>query len=375
MPTSKPAPISQPLPTPNSTPTLFEMAIRTLQRNVDAITDIADMPYEVAEGFLKSIHQPQQLRALEVKCPQIADADAELWKKFIARDIADYKKKWIEPKNPRSWWKVYRKLTKDQELLQSAQEDALRKSLVSASVSKTEHSATFVPSVVPFAGTITDARVCADARARARTANNGGRPWQASASKNGLSAIGNIRRQTAEAARNRAVATRQPMRGPDSASKLAAGKQQIRHVPTTMMEANHRIQPRKLLPHEQAIMADHQRYSKDVVIRAPARAGARNGTASTAAMAIAAAEQKKREGNEAKLRALTTSAAPKAKEAQLQREVKSSPSRAAPRPAAAISPNQKATSPPVATPSQQAGVLKRKRPANDSIFAPKKVRK
>ncbi|KJX95710.1 putative RNA polymerase II transcription factor SIII subunit A like protein [Zymoseptoria brevis] len=351
------------------------MAIRTLQRNVDAITDIADMPYEVAEGFLKSIHQPQQLRALEVKCPQIADADADLWKKFIARDIADYKKKWIEPKNPRSWWKVYRKLTKDQELLQSAQEDALRKSLVSASVSKTEHSATFVPSVVPFAGTVTDARVCADARARARTANNGGRPWQASASKSGLSAIGNIRRQTAEAARNRAVATRQPMRGPDSASKLAAGKQQIRHVPTTMMEANHRIQPRKLLPHEQAIMADHQRYSKDVVIRAPARAGARNGTASTAAMAIAAAEQKKREGNEAKLRALTTSAAPKAKEAQLQREVKCSPSRMAPPPAAAISPNQKATSPPVATLSQQAGVLKRKRPANDSIFAPKKVKK
>jgi elongin-A len=124
-----------------------------------------------------------------------------------------------------------------------------------------------------------------------------------------LSAIGNIRRQTAEAARNRAI---QPTRGSDSAIKLSAAKQQIKQAPASMVGESRRIQPRKLLPHEQAIMADHQRNSgQTVTIRAP-RAVNRNGTtnAAAAASAIAAAEEKKRQGNEAKLRALTS--APKA---------------------------------------------------------------
>jgi elongin-A len=55
------------------------MATRKVQQNIKSITDIADMPYEVAEGFLKSIEDPKQLRELEVQCPQIADADADIW--------------------------------------------------------------------------------------------------------------------------------------------------------------------------------------------------------------------------------------------------------------------------------------------------------
>jgi elongin-A len=55
------------------------MATRTLIRNIEQVTDIGDMPYELAEPFLKTVKNPKHLRALEVKCPQVADGDADIW--------------------------------------------------------------------------------------------------------------------------------------------------------------------------------------------------------------------------------------------------------------------------------------------------------
>jgi elongin-A len=54
------------------------------------------------------------LRQIEINCPQIRGEDAELWKKFIARDVPNWKTKNWAPKNPLKWYEVYVRYKKDQ---------------------------------------------------------------------------------------------------------------------------------------------------------------------------------------------------------------------------------------------------------------------
>lgn len=61
-------------------------------------------------------------KTLEDASPQLCGADEEIWIGFIKRDIPDWEEKILYPRNPKSWWKVYRKLTEDVE--KEAQQDA-----------------------------------------------------------------------------------------------------------------------------------------------------------------------------------------------------------------------------------------------------------
>ncbi|KAK5725558.1 hypothetical protein LTR15_003746 [Elasticomyces elasticus] len=129
---------------------LLSMAIRGCTRNITGITDVADMPYDIIKPVLRKIQNPDQLHEIEENSPHIADSDSELWRAFIARDIPNWQEKILEPKNPRSWWKVYRKLVRDEKKAKEAQEEELRAAMSGLSQKREENKATFVERVVPM---------------------------------------------------------------------------------------------------------------------------------------------------------------------------------------------------------------------------------
>ncbi|KAL8715983.1 MAG: hypothetical protein Q9220_000650 [cf. Caloplaca sp. 1 TL-2023] len=94
---------------------LKRLALEVIIRNISQLTDIGDVPYEIIRPVLLKIENPTQLQHLSEACPQLYGPDEELWKAFIKRDIPKWEKKILYPKNPKSWWKVYRKLQREHE--------------------------------------------------------------------------------------------------------------------------------------------------------------------------------------------------------------------------------------------------------------------
>lgn len=369
------------------------MAARTAARNISDIVDFGTMPYEVALNVLKTIKNPAQLREIEENCPHIADSDAELWKAFIVRDIPNWESKMIYPQNPRSWWKVYRKLMRQEELIEAAQEDALRKQLAKDTIKKSEQSTTYVPQVVSFAATKTDARIHPQAHARA-AAN--GKSWTKQP-KHGEKIVSAILRQTAEAHK-----IRKPFQPTHAGGSLAAAKRQISHAPATMIPGAQRVQPRALLPHQEALLEEHNRHRAD--IRAPTSRVKKSS-------AIPDALAQKRAINEKKLRELTNSRPASASNAEFRPKFELTSSRAAPHsytktndekkpqvetvkttltpkrkpveaspsispaPIAKSASPQPTTSSQASSSSQQPTLMKRKRPAATNIFMAKKQKR
>jgi elongin-A len=105
--------------------TLLSMAQRGATRDISSLQDVGDISYELLRPILKKVTNPEQLRNLEIKSPHLADHTAELWQAFIARDIPQWQKKIMEPKNPKSWWKVYGKLMRGEKRAKEASEEQL----------------------------------------------------------------------------------------------------------------------------------------------------------------------------------------------------------------------------------------------------------
>lgn len=247
------------------------------------------MPYALAKDFLKNIKNPMHLHEIEEMCPHIADQDADLWKAFIARDIPDWEAKMIYPKNPRSWWKVYRKLMREEELLEAAHEEALRKQLTKDTIKKSEQSTTFVPQVVKCPA-VKDADVGVARGAHLR-ANAAGWQWRETQKpKSGERIVNSILRQTAASHK-----TRQPAH---SGTSLEAAKRQIPHAPATMITRENRVQPRELLPHQKALLDEYRGNRMEIVVPE---------SRIKKSKAIADALAQKREINEKRLRELTNS--------------------------------------------------------------------
>ena len=111
---------------PQGAPSLTAMAQNAAIRNISSITDIADLPYHAVAPILARIDNPQQLRDVEVNCPHIAEASAPLWQALIKRDVSNAQSKMVYPKDPKNWWKVYRKMIKQETADKAAAEEALR---------------------------------------------------------------------------------------------------------------------------------------------------------------------------------------------------------------------------------------------------------
>ncbi|MCJ1359648.1 MAG: hypothetical protein MMC33_009650 [Icmadophila ericetorum] len=92
---------------------LYQLARNSCIKNIRSITDVGDVPYKLLRPVLLKLENPEQLYELEQNSPQIIGHDEELWRAFIKRDVENWEEKMIEPKNPQSWYKVYRKLQKE----------------------------------------------------------------------------------------------------------------------------------------------------------------------------------------------------------------------------------------------------------------------
>ena len=104
-------------------PKLFALAQRVCIKNVRSIVDIGDAPYSLMRPILLKVETAEQLHEIEKVSPQIIGEDAELWLNLIKRDVERWEDYFVEPKNPASWFKVYRKLIK--EAKERIEEDAL----------------------------------------------------------------------------------------------------------------------------------------------------------------------------------------------------------------------------------------------------------
>lgn len=361
------------------------MAARTATRSITDIMDFGTMPYEVAYHVLKNVKNPAQLHEIEENSPHIADADSELWRAFIIRDIPNWKEKMITPKNPRSWWKVYRKLMREEELIAAAQEEALRKQLVINTIKKSEQSITYVPQIVAYTPGKGDTLLDPEARLRAAAA---GSRWDKK-KKSGEKIVSALLRQTAEAR-----SAKKPFQPTHAGSSLEAAKRQISHAPATMIAApQHRVQPRALLPHQQALLDERRRYQTDVM-----GGMQKSGRKLPQSTAIADAQKSKHEVNEKKLRELTNSRPAPSTPNAPTRTVE--PYRSKPvyekvtrgegaktavtwkrkhveesQPASSHIPTAESASPQPKPTSPQPALIKRKRPAATSIFMAKKQKK
>ena len=89
---------------------LADHALRACTKNIQRLFDIGECPYDLLRPALLKITSPEQLRHLELNCPQLVGRDGEIWLHLIQRDVPGWESKPHEPRDPKNWWKVYRKL-------------------------------------------------------------------------------------------------------------------------------------------------------------------------------------------------------------------------------------------------------------------------
>jgi elongin-A len=216
-------------------PTLQSMAIRACVRNIASITDVADIPYEIIKPVLRRIQNPDQLRQIEENSPHIADVDEELWRAFIARDIPNWEDKIMEPSNPRSWWKVYRKLLKEYKRAEIVREQELERAMSGLSKQREENQTAFVDRVVPqkakektFIDGVRNPHVNSWGSSRTPALKN---------AKRGKDVINAIRAQSRQAAKDRRLDLGLARKGGFSVGvkPLPSAAQQISHAPQWMV--------------------------------------------------------------------------------------------------------------------------------------------
>lgn len=126
------------------------MCRRRATKDVGLIYDIADMPYSLVESILRKVENPTQLQELEENSPQIQGETAALWLKFIKRDIPNWDKKPHEPRDPRNWSKVYRKLKRESEKEKQEQSETLKQQLRAIQEDRAQNKTVIVESKVGF---------------------------------------------------------------------------------------------------------------------------------------------------------------------------------------------------------------------------------
>ncbi|KAK4548771.1 hypothetical protein LTR36_008544 [Oleoguttula mirabilis] len=215
-------------------PTLQSMAVRSCIRSLPGITDVADTPYELIKPVLRRIQNPHQLHEIETNSPHIADADAELWRAFIARDIPQWQDKIIEPKNPRSWWKVYGKLVRQEERAKEEQEAKLTAAMSGLKQEREANRAQFVGKVIPQ-GKTSSRSAFVDGVRNTHASSSWGTSDRTPAlqnAKRGKDIVAAIRKQSALAASERGAGRKDDR---FSKSMVPSGRSQIQAAPAWMV--------------------------------------------------------------------------------------------------------------------------------------------
>ncbi|GAB1740343.1 hypothetical protein NU219Hw_g5451t1 [Hortaea werneckii] len=228
-------------------PTLTSIAQRACVRALPNITDVSDIPYDLLRPVLKKIINPSHLREIEQNSPHIGDADAELWRAFIARDIPNWQGKIIEPKNPRSWWKVHRKLLREEERAKEEQEARLAAAMSGIKQEKDANRAQYVQKVIPQGSSRGKAFIDGQPNPAGSTGWGGGiRTPSLKNAKRGPDALAAIRKQSSQAAKDKGIYKRQETfnrsMGPPN------GRSQIKAAPEWMIREKTKPAPGPAVP-------------------------------------------------------------------------------------------------------------------------------
>lgn len=221
-------------------PSLFELARQRLIKNIDLLNDIGDIPFSFLEPVLRNIQKPDQLQELEENCPQIQGETGEIWKKFIRRDIPDWEKKPHQPRDPRNWHKVYRKLKKDAEREKQEQEYALKEQMRALQKDRAQNKTLIVDSKVGYGARSN----------RVFGLGGGGSSWGSSGApaKTGKVNLDALKRGMFDYKKERPRGANMPTH------LLAQRKSQVRSAPASMVRVaeNNAVAPRSMVISRQA---------------------------------------------------------------------------------------------------------------------------
>jgi elongin-A len=211
-------------------PSLMAMAQNAAIRNISSITDVADLPYHAVAPILSRIDNPQQLREVEVSCPHIAESSGPLWQALIKRDVSNAESKMVYPKDPKNWWKVYRKMIKQEAADKASAEEALKAAMNGLKSAKSGKETTFVPKVFALGQKKTSGFFDGVRQGGREGGGSSKAPmlWNA---KTGRDAFGAMQRATASK-----VKIFKP--GPNRNHYVPDGKSQIRAAPKSMIQDN-----------------------------------------------------------------------------------------------------------------------------------------
>ncbi|KAL6156765.1 hypothetical protein ACJQWK_06717 [Exserohilum turcicum] len=217
---------------------LFELARQRLIKNIDMLRDVGDLPYSFLQPVLRFVQSPDQLLELENNCPQLQGETGEIWLRFIRRDIPDWEKKPHEPRDPRNWSKVYRKLKKDAEREKQADEEALKQHMQALQKDRAKNKTLIVDSRIGYGSG-------GSRMFTGRTTTPWGQPSGAPA-KTGKAAFDKLKRGMFDHGRERPKASHIP------AHILAQRKSTIRQAPARMIRMAESEAPRTMVLSKQA---------------------------------------------------------------------------------------------------------------------------
>lgn len=217
---------------------LFELARQRLIKNIDMLRDVGDLPYSFLQPVLRFVQSPDQLMELESNCPQLLGETGEIWLRFIKRDIPDWEKKPHEPRDPKNWSKVYRKLKKDAEREKQADEEALKQQMKALQNDRAQNKTLIVDSRIGYGSG-------GSRMFTGRTTTSWGQPSGAPA-KTGKAAFDKLKRGMFDHGRERPKASQIP------AHILAQRKNAVRQAPARMIRMAESEAPRSMVLSRQA---------------------------------------------------------------------------------------------------------------------------
>lgn len=127
---------------------LYQTAVHWLVRNKDGIDDVGDISYEKIRPVLLKVDRPEQLASIEENSPHLLGKTAEIWRAFLLRDVQDYDRNPVEPKDGKSWWKTYRKAKRRADEEQQRQEEELVSQLTARREEREQNTTTISTKMV-----------------------------------------------------------------------------------------------------------------------------------------------------------------------------------------------------------------------------------
>ena len=150
---------------------LAEYCRDAIVANIRELDSVGDLPYRMVRGPLLHVPDPDQLVRIETNCPQLRGDTSELWIRFLQRDCPDWSTPagHVEPRDPKLYPNLYRKMFREAEAQRVRQERNLRRQLQSVESKRNHHT-----SIVDFEGGFDEGMFLRETELQAHVSNGTG---------------------------------------------------------------------------------------------------------------------------------------------------------------------------------------------------------